>query len=720
MAGGFTSPAILFLSTWDAPERSFCKQVFSQLKARGYTRFVEPCAGAFAMPVVAHAAGWNGREMEASDTSLFSSIVGTMMAGNDLHDLGVALDGEKVDIPGDSLVEQASHLLWLQLWARTKVRPDVEYWRLLIADIEERQAEHCKAIGQRLQGYMDKMGGLTYHPLDMFSHIEQVRDDPRTVISINPPTYRCCAWGTRVLTADLRWVDVKDVRVGDSLMGVDAYSPGETRRKYRPSEVLRSEAVDVPCVEVELSDGTRVVTTPDHPWLARTGPGAERHWVESVDMPGLQAHRALDTWDEDTSYDGGWIAGMYDGEGSLNARGGPKASYQLVMSQKQGPLMDRFEGLMRERGFKVAVRDGQNCAVAVLSESAEVVRALGMFRPGRLLPKMPIERPCRVIDTPTVVAVEPVGTRTIQSLTTSTGTYVGEGFLMHNSGFEKFFDTKGRLTWNEPPYEVFDPVEGNEHLTAMMEGKAALILAQQQKEPKHCSHPRPVFARHLSPGQNVYLWSNRPDEVFDITGGPKVAPKGGQTLSPASCPILPMDYEVTEDTKVGLHLVPAQVADYYRGLWMHRLNAEPGGQNVLLTLDGHAAGVMGYSAASMQTPYNDRWSEFLILRFAFGAPHDSLRLTRLATMVALRKETTYLTLTPRNSIVLAASEGLVTVEYTRHPEAKGLRGLMKLADRQKHPDGYKLVYSGAWRVESVEDTLTEFLKKEKQWQRSRG
>ncbi len=57
MAGGFTSPAILFLNTWDAPERAFCREVFEALPARGYKRYVEPCSGAMAMPLVARNAG---------------------------------------------------------------------------------------------------------------------------------------------------------------------------------------------------------------------------------------------------------------------------------------------------------------------------------------------------------------------------------------------------------------------------------------------------------------------------------------------------------------------------------------------------------------------------------------------------------------------------------------------------------------------------------------
>jgi len=62
---------------------------------------------------------------------------------------------------------------------------------------------------------------------------------------------------------------------------------------------------------------------------------------------------------------------------------------------------------------------------------------------------------------------------------------------------------------------------------------------------------------------------------------------------------------------------------------------------------------------------------------------------------------------------------LVTVEYTRHPEVKGLRGLMKLQDRQPHVDGYKLVYYSPWKEATIGDTLRSFMEREVQWQRSR-
>lgn len=125
--------------------------------------------------------------------------------------------------------------------------------------------------------------------------------------------------------------------------------------------------------------------------------------------------------------------------------------------------------------------------------------------------------------------------------------------------------------------------------------------------------------------------------------------------------------------------------------------------------------------AAMVNPYQSeaKWARHAILRFAFGAPHDSLRTTRLVTMVALRKATIDILRTPANSIHLSACEGLVTVEYTRHPEAKGLRGLMKMVDKTDHPDGFRLIYAADWTDLTLEETVRSFVTKEETWQKAR-
>jgi hypothetical protein len=287
--------------------------------------------------------------------------------------------------------------------------------------------------------------------------------------------------------------------------------------------------------------------------------------------------------------------------------------------------------------------------------------------------------------------------------------------------YEKFFDTKDAITWDTPDYEVFDAPADIPRMVEFMEGRAALLVVQQQQTAGNSAHDRPVYARQLSGSELVYLNSNRPDEVEAIMDGLRVTNRRMPTHAARKWPVLPDDYDVTSDAVIATVPVDGRVAEAYRAQWMHRISSAPGGGNVLLTIDGYAAGIIGYSANSVVNSYSKKWSRHLILRFAFGAQHKSLRLTRLATMVALLHDTAWRIASPKSSLAIGSSLGLVTVEMTRHPEAKGLRQLMKLEDRQSHQDGYKLVYAASWTPDATLDsTLTSFLEGEQRWLKARN
>lgn len=67
---GFNSPSLLFLNTWDKPERDWNFRLLRQAKRNGYTRMVELYSGAFANLMVAREAGWEPSEIVASDVWL--------------------------------------------------------------------------------------------------------------------------------------------------------------------------------------------------------------------------------------------------------------------------------------------------------------------------------------------------------------------------------------------------------------------------------------------------------------------------------------------------------------------------------------------------------------------------------------------------------------------------------------------------------------------------
>jgi hypothetical protein len=288
----------------------------------------------------------------------------------------------------------------------------------------------------------------------------------------------------------------------------------------------------------------------------------------------------------------------------------------------------------------------------------------------------------------------------------------------YTAGFERFFDTHGRLGWDEPAYDVFDPETGFRDWVEMVDGAKCLSLCLQEGKTRQSAHPKPVFARPNGPGRTCYVLANRPEEIFGLMGGPKVAMRtNASDIEPSGFPPLPFEWEPHDGAKVQVFPVKSAVADYYRGLWMHRLTAIAGPANLLVILDGYAAGIIGYSIDPISRPYSmqSKWGRHILLRFAIGAPHSYLRATRLATLLALQRGTARVGLGPGSQIFYAASNGLVTVEYTKRDEAKGLRGLMKREAKEPHEDGYKLTYAAPWQDKSDEEVLADFLTKEARW-----
>ena len=165
-----------------------------------------------------------------------------------------------------------------------------------------------------------------------------------------------------------------------------------------------------------------------------------------MDIPkkptGWWVHKQLDVWEADRSYEAGWLAGMFDGEGSLafGVHGAPK----LIIAQVKGPTFDSVQQRVREVGIEYSVLDRTGTPehrqpmanLYVLGGFPSILKTLGRVRPERLIAKLDrldiASRNVAKCQKIQVVAIEPAGIQMIQEIETSTGTYIGEGYLMHN------------------------------------------------------------------------------------------------------------------------------------------------------------------------------------------------------------------------------------------------------------------------------------------------
>ena len=79
--------------------------------------------------------------------------------------------------------------MYAQMYLRTSKTAGNEYFFNLLKDLRDRREEHIEHIRQSLENIKKEMHGMTYRPLDMWNHLNEVLDDPHTLVIANPPTY---------------------------------------------------------------------------------------------------------------------------------------------------------------------------------------------------------------------------------------------------------------------------------------------------------------------------------------------------------------------------------------------------------------------------------------------------------------------------------------------------------------------------------------------------
>lgn len=288
--------------------------------------------------------------------------------------------------------------------------------------------------------------------------------------------YNCLTPDHKVLGEDLRWKPIGDCKVGDVILGFDEHKPKGHGRQYRKATVLSTRREMADLWKVTFESGKVFRVTADHKWLTARLKNYDSDeivvrgwdWRETADLliHGKSARtgwrkvttgkrndcvpQLFPVWDEDQTKDAGWLAGMLDGEGCLyhknnpgqNSAGGPA----IMVSQKCGPEADRLAMLIaRFMGRTPAdfthMPNSDDLGVLPVRQMrikgnlAERLEFLGRIRPERLISKVNFDNLGRVEsrrNMDRVVSVEPIGRGEVVVMQTSTGTFIADGYPMHN------------------------------------------------------------------------------------------------------------------------------------------------------------------------------------------------------------------------------------------------------------------------------------------------
>lgn len=279
-------------------------------------------------------------------------------------------------------------------------------------------------------------------------HIEELIADPDAHL-IGIGDY-CVVPETRVLTADLRWVPAGELQAGDEIVGFDDERERGQRRRFRFGVITKAGRRTLPVFALHLSDGTTLTATGNHRWIATISGKTEFDWVRTDEIArridaGLvptSLIRLLPMQAPIDTYQAGFLSAAFDGEGFFGGltNGGCRISF----SQRENGMMARVREYLDELGFAHSSRPATSPNVSDLRlvggtptllrfmQAVRPPRLLAKWRDNNLLEQLTLRRQA-ALPSPTVVGYEFLGAREVAALTSSTGTYVAEGFGSHNT-----------------------------------------------------------------------------------------------------------------------------------------------------------------------------------------------------------------------------------------------------------------------------------------------
>lgn len=253
----------------------------------------------------------------------------------------------------------------------------------------------------------------------------------------------CLAPGTKVLRADLTWQNIEELTVGEELIAFDEHidlRKGCIQKAY----VQSLGKARLPAYKITTTQGV-IVASEEHQFVYRDNlspkkKGQGYRWATTQQLRiGNQIAFTSKPWAVDRTFEGGWLSGMFDGEGWATVYKNHKLA--VGVSQKNGPTLERLKRLLTMKDIRFNESTSVISDVAVLSPAGrwEMLKTIGMLRPERLLEKV-LENgvfgaKARGKHTPAaiILSIEFLGDTEVVTIGTSTKTLIANGFLSHNS-----------------------------------------------------------------------------------------------------------------------------------------------------------------------------------------------------------------------------------------------------------------------------------------------
>lgn len=267
----------------------------------------------------------------------------------------------------------------------------------------------------------------------------------------------CLAPGTRLLTPALEWRAIEDFIIGDPILGF----PEDLKNTSSMilATVTAIKKIIEPSYKIIMEDGTEFIASHGHSWVADSHDNCDaqtRTWRKTETLTTKSVFRRyVKRWpDPPNTWEAGWLAGMYDGEGCLQRN-------RLTITQRVSPTAKRIYDILIKFKLNPCIElkpaKGKWSAINIITMNNRdnVLKTLGMFRPPRLLADDKLHE--YLLRTTTrakrvkIQNIKFIGDHEVIALESSSGTYIAEGYMSKNC----------HVRWHELNDLVYDEEDYN-------------------------------------------------------------------------------------------------------------------------------------------------------------------------------------------------------------------------------------------------------------------
>lgn len=300
---------------------------------------------------------------------------------------------------------------------------------------QEDNLEEC--IQEDFKNRLEKECRSSYEWYTHFIKQGVAPEHARMFLHVN---HYCVGVDTLILKQDLTWVKAGELKKGDKLLGFEEYGSKSKKRRYIPSSITEFSIQEDELYELQLSNGESIKCNAEHKWLVRYKTGGMSRWVTTKELQLNPTQwvmlKLFDVWETQTSYDWGFLAAAFDGEGYITyTNNNGKA---LGFTQNNNPMLDKVRTLLDNYGYSYTEQTNNKSGTKNLRLTGGlsiILEFLGKARPPRLLDKWEkdIDGGIWAKDMPELVSVTAIGKGKIASMSTSSKTYIANGYPSHNT-----------------------------------------------------------------------------------------------------------------------------------------------------------------------------------------------------------------------------------------------------------------------------------------------